>query len=148
MPCSTSCVIRVDVGRRGRAIAFADHLAADRALADERSDVDARLERRQLVEERLQRKRRTAVRSFHQRRHALPHVVLRRRHLEDAAPRVRVDVDEAGRDDEAAAVDRPSRRSVDRRRDARDRVAADRHVAAIPRAAGAVDDPRAADQRS
>ena len=59
-----------------------------------------------LFEERLQRQRRAAVRPLDQRRHALPHVVVGGRHLEDAAPRVRVDVDEAGRHDQAADVDR------------------------------------------
>jgi hypothetical protein len=47
------------------------------------------------------RQRRAAVGPLDERRHALADVVVRRRHLEDAAPGVRVDVDEAGRDDEA-----------------------------------------------
>ena len=59
---------------------------------------DAR--RRDLLEERRQRHRRAAVGALDQRRDALAHVVVGGRHLEDAAPRVRMDVDEARRDDQ------------------------------------------------
>ena len=103
--------------------------------------------RREPVEKRLDRQRRRAIRPFDDRRHALPHVVVRGRHLEDAAPRMGMDVDEARRDDFAAGVDRPRRRRIDPRRDARNRVAAHRQVAAIPRAAGAVDDPAVANDQ-
>src|SRR5207245_5662114 len=72
--------------------------------------------------------------------HALPHVVGGGRHLEDAAPGVRVDIDEPRRDDLACGIDAARRRRVDARRDARDGVAANGEIAAVPRAAGAVDD--------
>ena len=62
--------------------------------------------RRDAVEERLDRQRRRPVRPFDDRGHALPHVVVGRRHLEDAAARMRMDVDEPGRDDLAGGVDR------------------------------------------
>jgi hypothetical protein len=88
----------------------------------------------------LIRHRRRSVGPFHQRRHALPHVVLRRRHLEDAAARVGVRVDEPRRDHLSRRVDDARGRRVDFRRDARDGVAAHREIGAIPRAAGAVDD--------
>ena len=93
-----------------------------------------------LLEERAQRQRRAAVGPLDERRHALAHVVVGGRHLEDAAPRVRVDVDETGRHDQTADVDRPRRRLRYRRGDADDGVALDRQIGAIPRAAGAVDD--------
>ena len=75
-----------------------------------------------------ERHRRAAVGPFDQRRHALPHVVVGGRHLEDAAPRVRVDVDESGRDDQAFDIDHARRRLGDRRRDADDGVALDGEV--------------------
>ena len=100
---------------------------------------------RDAVEERLDRQRRRPVRPFDQRRHALAHVVVGRRHLEDAAARVRVNVDEPRRDDLAAGVDRSASPAPSMRGAMRAIVSPrTRDVAAIPRAAGAVDDARVA----
>ena len=117
-------------------------VAADRPLTDEAREIrrDAR-RRRACSRNGRSGTRRAAVRPLDERRHALPHVVVGGRHLEDAAPRMRVDVDETGRHDQAAR--RRSTRaagSVIERGDAGDGVPRDRDVGAIPRAAGAVDD--------
>ena len=99
-PCSTSAdhLLR---SPRGVALRLTSPITAipHRALADEAADVDRRsCSALELRQERRERQRRRAVGSFHHRRHALAHVVRRGRHLDDAAARVRVDVDESGRD--------------------------------------------------
>ena len=128
------------LGGRG-AIGTAHHLAADGTLADESGKIRRDARGGDSLEERLQRHVRTAVRPLDQRRHALPHVVVGGRDLEDPAPRVRVNVDEAGRHDQAAHVDHARRGLGDERGDAGDGVALDGDVGSIPWAAGAVDDP-------
>ena len=133
--------------RLGRlAIHEPDHLAADRALSDEEPEVRRDARRRDPVEERLDRERRGSVGPFDERRDALAHVVVGGGYLEDAAARMRVEVDEPRRDDAAARIDDARRRRVDPRRDARNRVAAHREIASVPRAAGAVDDTCVADE--
>ena len=87
------------------AIDFADHLGPNRALADERPDVDGRVQRLELRQKRSDWDRGRAVRSGDERRHSLPDIVIGRRDLEDAAGRVRMDVDESGRHDLLADVD-------------------------------------------
>src|SRR5690606_41755323 len=93
-----------------------------------------------------ERQGRTAVGSFDQCRYALAHVVVRGRALEDATARMRVDVDEAGRDDLTRDVDDACRLRVDPRRDPNDLITAHRDVADIPRVARAVDDATVAEQ--
>ena len=135
----------VDLGGRRLAVHRTDHLRRAPSPADERAEVRRHTSGRDALEKRLDRQRRRSVGPFHQRGDALPHVVVGGRHLEDAAARVRVDVDEPGRDDLAGGVDHARGRRLDARRDADDGVAAHRDVAEIPRAAGAVDDPAVAD---
>ena len=135
----------VELGGRRPPVRAAEHRLAHRSLPDERPDVDRFLRRVELVEKRPERHRRSAVGPFDQRRDALPDVIVRGRQLEDVLARVVVDVDEPGRHDLAVRVDHARRRLCNRRRDARDRVAAHRDVGAIPRAAGAVDDAAVAD---
>ena len=81
------------------AVDRADHLLAHRSLPDERPEVRRDVRRRDLIEKRLDRQRRRAVGPFHQRGDALADVVVGGRHLEDAAPRVRMEIDEPWRDD-------------------------------------------------
>ena len=147
MPCAHQAAHLLELRRRRRAIDLADHLAAHRALADEAGEVRRDARGGHLGEKRRERNRRSAVRAFDERRDALPHVVVGRRHLEDAAARVRVDVDEAGRDDQPVGVDHARRLARDARRDARDGVAAHRDVAAIPGTRRAVDDAGVADDQ-
>src|SRR5215831_5246813 len=73
--------------------------SSHRSLADESTDVERFRQCRKPFEERRERRRGTAVRPLDHRRHALPHVIVRRRVLENAAPHqhVGVDIDEAGR---------------------------------------------------
>src|SRR6185295_8038268 len=100
------------------------------------------------VEKRPQRNRRRAVRSLEECRDTLAHVVVGGRDVEDAAARVRVRIDEAGRDDLARRVNDTRRRRprrIDAWRDAHDRVAANPDVASVPRTAGTVDDAAVAD---
>lgn len=129
-----------DLLRRRLAVHAPDHLLADRALADEAREVRGGTGRRHGVEEGLQRDWRAAVRPLHERRHALTHVVVGRRHAQDAAARVRVQVDEAGRDHRALDVDAVPRGARQPRRDRHDRVAAHRQLAAVPGPARPVDD--------
>ena len=121
-------------------IDVADDRGPDRSLADEAADVDRPGERLHLREEGAERQRRRSVRPLDDGRDPLPHVVRRRRHLLDAAPRVGVDVDEPRRDDLVMDVNRPDGRLVDCRRDPRDRPAADCNVSPEPRRPGAVHD--------
>ena len=132
---------------RGFAVRFADHLRANRSLADEAADVQRRRKPVQLLEKRRERDRRRPVRTLHDRRHTLADVVGRGRHLENAASRVRVNVDEPRRGDLSGGIHDTRRRGVDARRDRRDGVAAHRDVAAEPRAAGPVNDARVPEQQ-
>ena len=75
------------------------------------ADVDGLLQRLELRQERAERHRRRSVRPFDEGRHALPDVVVGGRDLKDAARGVRVDVDEPGRQDLTADVDRRGRRA-------------------------------------
>jgi hypothetical protein len=136
----------LDLLRRRFPVDRSDDLIAHRPLSDEQRKVGGDVQGCQPLEKRLDRQRRRSIRALDQRRHALAHVVVGRRHVEDPAARVRVDVDEARRHHVSAGVDRPGGGALDSRRDARDRLAAQRDVAAVPRTAGAVDDARVANQ--
>jgi len=137
----------VELRRRRFAIGRTDHLIAHRSLADEHREVRRDARGRHAIEKRPQRNRRPAVRSLEDRRHTLPHVVVRGRHLEDAAARVRMEIDEAGRNDFPGGIDNARRRRVDPRRDARDGVAANRDVSTVPGTARSVDDAAVADDQ-
>ena len=147
MPARTSAAHLFELRRRRRAIDLADHFAAHRTLADEAGKVRRDASGGHLGEKRRERNRRSAVRAFDQRRDALPHVVLGRRHLEDAAARVCVDVDEAGSGHQPVGFDHARRLPRDARRDGRDRVAAHGDVGAIPGARRAVDDTGVSDDQ-
>ncbi len=125
---------------RRRPIDLAHHRATHRSLADEHGEVRRDTHLLHLREKWPQWHRRSAVGTFDERGHALPHVVVGGRHLEDAAPRVRVDVDESRRNDEALHFHDPRRRLSNGRRDANDGVSLDGEVGHIPGAGGAVDD--------
>jgi hypothetical protein len=58
-----------------------------------------------------------------------------------------MEIDESRSDHLAVNIDRPHRRVFDPRTDADDRIPPDRDVPAIPRAAGAVDDPAVSDEQ-
>src|SRR4029453_5664279 len=87
------------------------------------------------------------------RRHALHQVVDVRAPLRAVARqvflRVRVGIDEAGRDDEASGIDRPARRDVRPCgvADERDPAAGDRDVGGPGRRTRTVDDPTIADEK-
>jgi hypothetical protein len=126
-------------------IAAADDVSADAGVTDQHRGVDADpavgLERGPLGRE---VGRTAAVRVPDHRRHALRHEPARvaQRRTRQGLERVRVRVDEAGRDDAIARVDDESRgRSRQRagRRDDRDAIAADADVRAAPRVARPVE---------
>ena len=104
------------------------------------------LERRHAIEKRLDRHRRRAVRPFHDGGHPLPYVIVGPGHLKDAAAGMRMEIDEAGRDDFACGVYRARCWRVNPRRDARDGVAAHGDVGAVPRTPGSVDKPAVLDE--
>src|SRR5262249_29897365 len=58
-----------------------------------------------------------------------------------------MEINESRSDHLAVNIDRPHGRLVDPRTDADDRIPADRNIPAIPRAAGAVDDPAVPDEQ-
>ena len=134
------------VARRFAVVAAHDR-AADRSLAGEdrpvRTDAGVRDARQVLAD----RPGRAAVVPLGQRRDALQQVVVRRRHVEDAAHRVRVRIDEPGRHHQPPGVEDAVRGRVRQVADARDAVAAHRDVGAQPRIARAVDHPSAADEQ-
>ncbi len=107
----------VELGRRGAAIHCSHHGIANGALAHEHPEVRCDASRRDAVEERFDRHRRRAVRTFNERSDALTHVVVRRRHFENAVARVDMNVDEPGRDHFAASIHDLRRRAIDARRD-------------------------------
>ena len=119
-----------------------------RVVAAEKRDVDAERLVVERVEVRTERPRTAAVRTAQRERDALHRRALRVGHLGERL-RVRVQIDEAGRDDQSARVDRALR---ERRRDrpaldAYDVIARDGDVAAIARRSGAVDDRAVRDEQ-
>jgi hypothetical protein len=126
-----------------RAVDLANHRHPHRSLTDEARKVRRNACCRNFVQKRPERNGRAAVGPFDQGGHALADVIVGGGHLEDAAPGVRMDVDEPGRRDEATNLDHPGRSALNRRGDARDRIAAHGNVASVPRAPGSVDDPGA-----
>jgi hypothetical protein len=132
--------------RCGATVDGAHHGVANRTLAHEQPEVRGDGCLGDAVEERRNRQRRAAVRSFDERSDALAHVVVRRRHCENAVARVDVDVDEAGRDHLAASVHHLRRLDVDLRSDPHDSVAAHRDVTSICRSTAAIDHARILDE--
>ena len=132
---------------RGLPIDRTHHPIADRSLADEAGEVRRDVRRRHAIEKRAERDRRRSIRPFDERRDALADIVVGGRHVEDAAARVGVNVDEPGRNRLAGGVDDPRRRRIDPPADPGNRVAANGDVASIPGAAGAVDDPAVLDDQ-
>ncbi len=132
------------VGGR-RTIHLSDHRAAHGPVTDEGADVDRRPRGLHLGQVRADLHRAAAVGARDDRRHPLPHVVLGRRVADDvltvpAFLRMRVDVDEPGRDDEPARVDDSGAARLEPRRDRGNRVALDADVRAEPGISRPVDD--------
>ena len=108
----------VELVARRLAVLHAQHLAAYRALAREDRPVRADAGGGNLLEVRADGPRRAAVVAFGEGRDPLQQVVVGGRHVEDAAHRVGVRVDEAGRDDQPRRIHHAIRRRHrrDRRR--------------------------------
>ena len=158
----------VGLGRRGGTVQVGHAADAQRGVAHQRGGIHrrpGRLHRGQVVTKarkaegigahQVQRRRRrvghqrrqadAAVAGDH-RRHALHQLGVCRRVLQQQRVVVRVGVDEAGRDDQAAGVDVAAGGLACQRAHGGDGVAADGHVGRPARGAAAVDDGAALDQ--
>ena len=82
---------------------------------------------------------RTAVGAFDDGGDAFAQVILGGRDAEDAAPPVRVNIDEARSDHHPARIDADRRRRIGQQADGRDGVATDADIRVKPGAAGAID---------
>src|SRR5687767_1034460 len=101
-------------------------------MAGKPTEVDDRLGCRHLIQMRAKGKRRTPILAVESCRDTLSNRCLKRRIREKVSPGVTVDVDEAGRDDEATGVDTNFRLGCPKVADGGDPISRDADVRSPP----------------
>src|SRR5215467_5928955 len=122
-----------------------DDSFTDCSLSNEGRYIDGLCGCLQPIQKRLDRRwqapsetRTAPIRSLHNRGDTLADVVVSCGHLKNGAGRMRVNIDEARRNDEIADIDHARRWLADCGRNASDGVAADSEIGSIPRATSSI----------